>query len=162
MRSWTSSHDDKICHWIRQLDYAIIQKKQREAYEIETRWDDICPPVISATFATWAKSIGAPMEFLYFPFITMASAMMHIDSRMDISPSWSEPPIIWNIVAARKGEKKSAALRLLLKALESVQEVEKRAEVLQAALIDAENKAAAEEKEVIQQIHFSKCFIFFC
>ena len=86
---------------------------------------------------------------LYFLLITMASAMMYIDSRMDISPSWSEPPIIWYIVAARKGEKKevSCVAPTPLKALESVQEVERRAEVLQAALIDAENKAAAEEKE---------------
>ena len=37
---------------------------------------------------------------------------------MDINQEWSEPAILWTVVAARKGEKKTAAIKRLLRAVE--------------------------------------------
>ena len=35
-----------------------------------------------------------------------------------INQEWSEPAILWTVVAARKGEKKTAAVKRLLRAVE--------------------------------------------
>ncbi|XP_033099931.1 uncharacterized protein LOC117103491 [Anneissia japonica] len=104
----------------RGIEQSTIEKRQHDANCIETEWDKICPSDVSSIFKEWATSIGAPPEFLFFPFLTVASAMMHIDTVVQIRPSWSEPPIIWTILAARKGEKKSAALKLIIDALTMV------------------------------------------
>lgn len=43
---------------------------------------------------------------------------MGINARISINDEWSEPVILWNVVAARKGEKKTAAMKRLLSAVE--------------------------------------------
>lgn len=43
---------------------------------------------------------------------------MGVNAKIKINEEWSEPSIIWNVVAARKGEKKTAALKCLLSAVE--------------------------------------------
>ena len=43
---------------------------------------------------------------------------MGVNGRIKINAEWIEPAIIWNVVAARKGEKKIAALKPLLTAVE--------------------------------------------
>ena len=37
---------------------------------------------------------------------------------MCVNPKWSEPAILWSVVAARKSEKKTAALKRLLNIVE--------------------------------------------
>ena len=37
---------------------------------------------------------------------------------MCVNPEWSEPAILWTVVAARKGEKKTAALKRLVSIVE--------------------------------------------
>ncbi len=43
---------------------------------------------------------------------------MGVNATIKINDEWPEPAILWNVVAARKGEKKTAALKRLLKAVE--------------------------------------------
>ena len=45
---------------------------------------------------------------------------MGVNARMNINDEWSEPAIVWNVVAARKGEKKTAAMKCLLTAVEVI------------------------------------------
>ena len=37
---------------------------------------------------------------------------------MCVNPEWSEPAILWTVVAARKGEKKTAALKKFVSIVE--------------------------------------------
>lgn len=46
---------------------------------------------------------------------------MSVNAREDINEEWSEPAIIWNVVASRKGEIKTAAMKRLLSAIEVMQ-----------------------------------------
>ena len=46
---------------------------------------------------------------------------MGVNAHININPAWKEPAIIWFIVAAKKGEKKTAALRLIRQALEGIE-----------------------------------------
>ena len=55
---------------------------------------------------------------MFFPLLTVAASFMGVNSTLRINEEWSEPAIIWTVVAARKGEKKTAALKRLIKAVE--------------------------------------------
>ena len=52
---------------------------------------------------------------------------MGINAHIAINQMWTEPAIVWFIVAANKGQKKTAALRLLKKPLEEIEEREEQA-----------------------------------
>ena len=43
---------------------------------------------------------------------------MGVNARVEINKEWSEPSIIWNVIAARKGEKKTAAMKRILNGVE--------------------------------------------
>ena len=69
-----------------------------------------------------ADAIGAPVEFIFYPLLTAVASCMGVNSRIRINQTWTEPSILWFIVAAKKGEKKTAALRVLRKPLEQLQQ----------------------------------------
>ena len=68
-----------------------------------------------------ADAIGAPVEFIFYPLLTAVASCMGVNSRIRINQTWTEPSILWFIVAAKKGEK-TAALRVLRKPLEQLQQ----------------------------------------
>ncbi len=68
-----------------------------------------------------ADAIGAPVEFIFYPLLTAVASCMGVNSHIRINPTWTEPSILWFVVAAKKGEKKTAALRVLRKPLERIQ-----------------------------------------
>ncbi len=43
---------------------------------------------------------------------------MGVNAKVRINEEWKEPAIVWNVIAARKGEKKTAAMKRLLSAVE--------------------------------------------
>ena len=69
-----------------------------------------------------ADAIGAPVEFIFYPLLTAVASCMGVNSRIRINQTWTEPSILWFVVAAKKGEKKTAALRVLRKPLEQLQQ----------------------------------------
>jgi hypothetical protein len=54
-----------------------------------------------------ADAVGAPKEYIhvFFPLLTVAASCIGIKGSMCINPEWTEPAILWNVLAARKGEK---------------------------------------------------------
>lgn len=54
----------------------------------------------------------------YFPLTTVTASFMGVNAKIKINDEWKEPAILWNVVGARKGEKKSAALKRILNAVE--------------------------------------------
>lgn len=46
---------------------------------------------------------------------------MGVNAHVNVNPAWKEPAIMWFVVAAKKGEKKTAALRLIRQALEGIE-----------------------------------------
>ena len=58
-----------------------------------------------------AGAIGVPHEFILWLLLTAATSIMGTNAFVHINTEWLEPSIIWFIIAARKGEKKTAALK---------------------------------------------------
>ena len=66
------------------------------------------------------------MEYIFLPLLTASASFMGANTSLQINDSWSEPPILWTLVVARKGEKKSAAIKPLLRAVEVIEAEECR------------------------------------
>lgn len=78
--------------------------------------------------------------------LTATAAMTGPYSFIRLITFWKEPPIIWNIVAARKGEKKSAAMKIIK---DAVEEVEKE----MIGIYASDNNSASET--VLPTIHMT-------
>ena len=89
-----------------------------KAQGIKLKWKDTCTPKLLKTVSAHAEAVGAPKEYIFFPLLTVSASFMGINARISINDEWSEPAIMWNVVAARKGEKKTAAMKRLLSAVE--------------------------------------------
>ena len=69
-----------------------------------------------------ADAIGVPPEFVLFPLLTATAGCIGVNGHMRINRNWLEPAILWFIVAAKKGEKKTAAVRVVRRPLEKLQD----------------------------------------
>ncbi|KAL8624880.1 hypothetical protein ACOMHN_016176 [Nucella lapillus] len=61
-----------------------------------------------------AQGVGCPDEFVLLPLLSCCSAIMGHRSEIRIHSGWSEPPVLWTIMAAGGGVRKSSALRQVL------------------------------------------------
>ena len=97
-----------------------VELKQRiiDAQSKHLDWAKSCSPTLLRTLDAHADAIGAPKEYILFPLLTVTASFVGVNARMCINPEWEDPSILWNIVVARKGEKKTAALKRLLKIVE--------------------------------------------
>ena len=66
--------------------------------------------------------VHRPVEFIFYPLLMAVASCTGVNSRIRINKTWTEPSILWFIVAAKKGGKKTAALRVLRKPLEQLQQ----------------------------------------
>ena len=83
----------------------------------------LCEPLVGICTAL-SDAIGCPMEFIFLPLLTIIAGCMGINGHIKINQIWKEPAILWFIIAANKGQKKTAALRLLKKPLQEIEEKE--------------------------------------
>ena len=83
----------------------------------------LCDPLLALCVAL-SDAIGCPLKFIVFPLLTIAAACMGVNAHVAINEMWKEPAILWFIVASNKGQKKTAALRLLKKPLEEIEYIE--------------------------------------
>ena len=80
---------------------------------------------LSALINANADAIGVPPEFILYPLLTAVASCMGVNAHVSINSSWREPSILWFIVAAKKGEKKTAALRVIKRAMEAIEKTMK-------------------------------------
>ena len=59
-----------------------------------------------------SDAIGCPLEFIIFPLLTIIAGCMGINAHVAINQMWTEPAIIWFIVAANKGQKKNSSTKI--------------------------------------------------
>ena len=69
-----------------------------------------------------ADALGVPEEFILYPLITSVAACIGVNGHIRINLTWVEPSILRLIVAAKKGEKKTAALRVIRRPFERLQD----------------------------------------
>ena len=68
-----------------------------------------------------ADALGVPPEFVLYPLITSVAACIGVNGNIRINPTWVEPSVLWLVVAAKKGEKKTAALKVIRRPFEKIQ-----------------------------------------
>ena len=94
-----------------------VKKRISDAQNVELKWEEACSDKLLSTISAHADAVGSP-KHIYFPLLTVTASFMGINGKIKINEEWEEPAILWNIVAARKGEKKTAALSRLSHAVE--------------------------------------------
>lgn len=97
---------------------ASEKSKVEKAQRVQLNWENACSEELLKTVTAHSEAIGAPIHYIFFPLLTVAASFMGVNATIKINDEWPEPAILWNVVAARKGEKKTAALKRLLKAVE--------------------------------------------
>jgi len=65
-------------------------------------------PCLHRLLKASADSIGA-QEFVFYPVLTAVASCMAVNAHVNINATWTEPAIMWFIVAAKKGEKKNGS-----------------------------------------------------
>ena len=97
---------------------ATVKARVAKAQSIDLKWENACSEEVLEVITANAEAVGAPKHYIYFPLLTVSASFMGVNAKIMINEEWSEPAILWNVVAARKGEKKTAALKRLLTAVE--------------------------------------------
>ena len=94
-----------------------LQKAQSTRLDLTS----VLSPDLHKIITANADAIGAPPEFIFYPLLTATASFMGTKAFMNINPEWQEPSILWFIIAARKGEKKTAALKRIRKPIEEIE-----------------------------------------
>ena len=103
-------------------DVQLSFRRLQEANQHRLSLQQHLSPTLHRLVNCHADAIGAPVEFIFYPLLTAVASCMGVNSRIRINQTWTEPSILWFVVAAKKGEKKTAALRVLRKPLEQLQQ----------------------------------------
>ena len=98
-----------------------FQQRLRNANSHRLELTRYTSPALYRLIAANADAIGAPEEFIFYPLLTAVASCMGVNGYVRINDSWTEPSILWLIVAAKKGEKKTAALRIIRKPIEQLE-----------------------------------------
>lgn len=99
---------------------SLLQKAQSNRIDLTST--DIFSENLITLINAHADAIGVPPEFILWPLLTAAAAFIGTNGQIMVNSEWKEPAIIWFVIAARKGEKKTAALRRIRKPIEKIEE----------------------------------------
>ena len=69
-----------------------------------------------------SKAVGCPFEFIYFPMLTLTAHFIGPGARVLVNKDWKEPVIMWTVILADKGQKKSPALSRFLGPIKVLEE----------------------------------------
>ena len=101
-----------------------FRRKLVKAQSACLQFDNIFSEPLVGVGVALSDAIGCPIEFVVFPLLTIIAGCMGVSAHIAINTMWKEPAILWFIIAANKGQKKTAALRLLKKPLQEIEEKE--------------------------------------
>ena len=108
------------------LHCASLRRRFQRAQCKSLNFDKCTTPTTRVMLQSYAGAVGCPLEYIFLPLLTTCASFMGVNTSLNINESWSEPPILWTLVVARKGEKKSAAIKPLLQAVEAIEAEECR------------------------------------
>ena len=100
---------------------ASLLQKPRAANEKRLDLTTCLSPQLHHLVTCHADALGVPQEFVLYPLLTSVAACIGVNGNIRINPTWVEPSILWLVVAARKGEKKTAALKVIRRPFEKIQ-----------------------------------------
>ena len=100
----------------------VVLDRMRAAQEIEFDLKSVCGDKVFHTVDAHSRAIGAPHPFIFFPLLTVIASCLGVKAVMEVNEEWKEPAILWTVVAARKGEKKTPACKRLTAAVAKLEE----------------------------------------
>lgn len=105
------------------LNNAEIDQRVATTQAVVLNIDDVATPRMKRLVKANAEAIGCPFEFILFPLVSIACHFMGPNAKVKIRENWLEPLILWSVVLADKGQKKSPALNRFLKHIKSLEEL---------------------------------------
>ena len=103
-----------------------FRKKLETAQNTCLPFDTVLSESLLCVCVALSDAIGCPIEFVVFPLLTIIAGCMGVNAHISLNQMWKEPAILWFIIAASKGQKKTAALRLLKKPLQEIEHKESK------------------------------------
>ncbi|XP_070536066.1 uncharacterized protein [Ptychodera flava] len=94
-----------------------IEAAQRVSLDIQ----QVAGESVFTTVEALANAVGCPKEFIFFPLLSVCASMMGNNAVIRINAEWKEPAILWTMIAAKRGEKKTAALGRILQPIQEIQ-----------------------------------------
>ena len=70
----------------------------------------------------YANSLGCPEEYILCALLTVNASFIGTHRRIHINDSWEEPAIVWFNVCAKKGQNKTAALKVLARPMREIEQ----------------------------------------
>ncbi|XP_076465850.1 uncharacterized protein LOC143297400 [Babylonia areolata] len=90
----------------------------------------ICGQQAGQLVQSLAQGVGCPEEAVLLPLLSCCSGIMGHRSEIRVHSGWSEPPVLWMVIGAGAGMRKSAALRQVLAPLLTLTEEMRQQEQL--------------------------------
>ena len=87
---------------------SLLQKAQSKRMNFED--GNVFSSKLIKLVTAHADAIGVPLEFILWPLLTTVASFVGTNGQVQVNCEWIEPYIIWFVIAARKGEKKTGAL----------------------------------------------------
>ena len=106
----------------KQLTQEEVDKRIAAAQEIQLDFSTATTDRIRKLVSDYAVSIGCPKEFFLLPLQSLAAHFIGPKACVQVHSSWEEPIILWSVVMAHKGQKKSPALQCFNKTLSTLEE----------------------------------------
>ncbi|RUS82753.1 hypothetical protein EGW08_009491, partial [Elysia chlorotica] len=75
---------------------------------------DACGPHIAEFVEDLAQGVGCPTEQILVPLLPCIGGLLGTNTSIQVHRAWSEPPVVWTMVGAAPGSRRSAVIRLLL------------------------------------------------
>ncbi len=98
-----------------------LQQRIQEAQSSRLDISSLISRPLYQLVSAHAHAIGCPVEFVFYPILSATASCIGVNGHIRIHSSWCEPAIMWFVVAAKKGEKKTAALKVVKTPLERLQ-----------------------------------------
>ena len=108
------------------LTYFEIDRRVAKAQSNNLDIDAVVTEAMKKVINANADAIGSPLEFIFFPLLSISAYFMGPNTRILVNEQWREPLILWTVVLADKGQKKSPALNRFVKPIQELEEEMKK------------------------------------
>jgi len=121
MPSNTSDGDDKVVafpSWVTP-DESLLEDRRGELPEFPC---DVFPLPLSSWLLRAARGAGVRIDHIAIPMLGVTSSLIGKARRIQASSSWIEPTTLWAYIVGQSGDRKTPGLRVILRALDRIEE----------------------------------------
>ncbi|KAH9499276.1 hypothetical protein Btru_003590 [Bulinus truncatus] len=80
-----------------------------------------CGNIVGGFMEDIARGVGCPVEYILVPLLPCVGGLLGTNTTVRVHKAWTEPPVVWSIVGAGGGTRRSAVIRQLLGPLLALQ-----------------------------------------